>query len=162
MLLAAAQSNTLPFLYLRSQPVPYRLQDHYDVKTLCHPILSKLAVMAPGQVGGTGEACEWAASRAWPDCPTARHACERCRIHVHPGSLSALTSPLPACPTPPAARSPLPWTGWWSRCRPHCRPRSRPTPVGGLAVVNRRMFLQNPGLGPTSLPARACLPSSSV
>lgn len=26
------------------------LRDHYDVKTLCHPILSKLAAMAPGQV----------------------------------------------------------------------------------------------------------------
>lgn len=78
---------------------------------------------------------------------------------------AALTSPLPACPLLPATRSPLPWTVWWSRCRPRCRPRSRPTPVGGLGVVNQLMLPQSPrlgALGPTSLPPGACLPNSSV
>ena len=33
----------------QTNPTP-SLQDHYDVKTVCHPILSKLAAIAPGQV----------------------------------------------------------------------------------------------------------------
>ena len=30
------------------------LRDHYDVKTIAHPMLVKLAAIAPGQVGGGG------------------------------------------------------------------------------------------------------------
>lgn len=35
-----------------THPLPPHEQDHYDVKTICHPILTKLAAIAPGQVRG--------------------------------------------------------------------------------------------------------------
>jgi hypothetical protein len=115
------------------------LRDHYDVKTLAHPTLARLAAIAPGQVrpcqrpvpqhhrtpartartaaGGLlcpGSAGSPACCRpAEPASPFAFPSLAVCVVIPAP-----CPSPPPLCPPGACRRSPLRWTGWWSRWAP--------------------------------------------
>lgn len=115
-----APRNLAPGPQLRPPPPPALpappaacVQDHYDIKTICHPILTKLAAIAPGQVRQPSRARHWpghrhAALGAYPmrrsgsRSPRAPH---RAVTHdAHQTSCTAIPPPNPPEPkTPPPA-----------------------------------------------------------